>query len=157
MKEQMTGDKGIKITPQTYIDMNEEFERNGDRVRVEVPTQEAINKWLNYKEDIHSRTVEPTDMVAQMWEQHRKKERERDQVQALIYSNGSQECERAESLLNSIDQNVKVFLLGTDFTDPQFRAEFGDEAEYPQISVGLDHRGSLKETLKYMSVTGMFL
>ena len=157
MKEQMTGDKGIKITPQTYIDMNEEFERNGDRVRVEVPTQEAINKWLNYEEDIHSRTVEPVDMVAQMWEQHRKKEKEKDQVQALIYSNGSQECERAESLLNSIDQNVKVFLLGTDFTDPQFRAEFGDEAEYPQISVGLDHRGSLKETLKYMSVTGMFL
>jgi hypothetical protein len=157
MKEQMTGDKGIKITPQTYIDMNKEFEEDGTMVRIEVPTQEAIDKWLNHKEDIHSRTVEPVDMVAQMWEQHRKKEKERDQVQALIYSNGSQECERAESLLNSIDQNVKVFLLGTDFTDPQFRAEFGDEAEYPQISVGLDHRGSLKETLKYMSVTGMFL
>ena len=150
MKEQMTGDKGIKITPQTYIDMNEEFERNGDRVRVEVPTQEAINKWLNYKEDIHSRTVEPVDMVAQMWEEHRKKEKERDQVQALIYSNGSQECERAESLLNSIKEDVRVFNLDTDFTDKEFRAEFGVEAEYPQISIGLNHRGSLKETLQYL-------
>ena len=150
MKEQMTGDKGIKITPQTYIDMNEEFERNGDRVRVEVPTQEAINKWLNYEEDIHSRTVEPVDMVAQMWEEHRKKEKERDQVQALIYSNGSQECERAESLLNSIKEDVRVFNLDTDFTDKEFRAEFGVEAEYPQISIGLNHRGSLKETLQYL-------
>jgi len=150
MKEQMTGDKGIKITPQTYIDMNEEFERNGDRVRVEVPTQEAINKWLNYKEDIHSRTVEPVDMVAQMWEQHRKKEKEKDQVQALIYSNGSQECERAESLLNSIKEDVRVFNLDTDFTDKEFRSEFGAEAEYPQISIGLNHRGSLKETLQYL-------
>jgi len=150
MKEQMTGDKGIKITPQTYIDMNEEFERNGDRVRVEVPTQEAINKWLNYEEDIHSRTVEPVDMVAQMWEQHRKKEKEKDQVQALIYSNGSQECERAESLLNSIKEDVRVFNLDTDFTDKEFRSEFGAEAEYPQISIGLNHRGSLKETLQYL-------
>jgi hypothetical protein len=146
----MTGDKGIKITPQTYIDMNEEFERNGDRVRVEVPTQEAINKWLNYEEDIHSRTVEPVDMVAQMWEQHRKKEKEKDQVQALIYSNGSQECERAESLLNSIKEDVRVFNLDTDFTDKEFRSEFGAEAEYPQISIGLNHRGSLKETLQYL-------
>ena len=28
--------------------MNEEFEQNGDRVRIEVPTQEAIDKWLNH-------------------------------------------------------------------------------------------------------------
>ena len=150
MKEQMTGDKGIKITPQTYIDMNKEFEEEGTMVRIEVPTQEAIDKWLNHKEDIHSRTVEPVDMVAQMWEEHRKKEKERDQVQALIYSNGSQECERAESLLNSIKEDVRVFNLDTDFTDKEFRAEFGIEAEYPQISIGLNHRGSLKETLQYL-------
>ena len=41
----MTGGNVIEITPQTYIDMNEEFERNGDRVRIEVPTQEEIDKW----------------------------------------------------------------------------------------------------------------
>ena len=139
-----------KITPQTYIDMNKEFEEDGTMVRIEVPTQESIDKWLNRKEDIHSRTVEPVDMVAQMWEEHRKKEKERDQVQALIYSNGSQECERAESLLNSIKEDVRVFNLDTDFTDKEFRAEFGVEAEYPQISIGLNHRGSLKETLQYL-------
>ena len=71
-------------------------------------------------------------------------------MQALVYSNDSQECERAESLLNSIGQDVKVFLLGDDFTQNQFNAEFGEDAEYPQISVGLNHRGNLKETLQYL-------
>ena len=82
-------------------------------------------------------------------------------MQPLIYSNGSQECERAESLLKSVQfhecDNPKVFLLGADFSDRQFRAEFGSEAEYPQVAIGLNHRGNLKETLKYMSDTGMFL
>tara|TARA_R100001480_G_scaffold18766_1_gene28258 strand:- start:97 stop:342 length:246 start_codon:yes stop_codon:yes gene_type:complete len=57
-----------KITPQTYIDMNEEFERNGDRVRIEVPTQEAIDKWQNWKDpDMHERCGKTTDMVAELW------------------------------------------------------------------------------------------
>ena len=60
----------IEITPQTYIDMNEEFERNGDGVRIEVPTQEAIDKWKKWKDpDMHKRTVEPKDMVQEMWDE----------------------------------------------------------------------------------------
>jgi len=78
-------------------------------------------------------------------------------IQALVYGNGSQECERAVMVLESCGQDVRQFLLGVDFSDRQFRAEFGSEAEYPQISIGLDHRGTLKETLKYMSQKGMFL
>ena len=70
MKEQMIGGSVIEITPQTYIDMNEEFERNGDRVRIEVPTQEAIDKWKKWKDpDMHKRTVEPKDMVQEMWDE----------------------------------------------------------------------------------------
>jgi len=71
-------------------------------------------------------------------------------MQAIIYSNESQECERAESLLASVKEEVKVYKLNKDFTEKQFCAEFGDKAEYPQISIGLDHRGSLKETLQYL-------
>ena len=71
-------------------------------------------------------------------------------MQALIYSNGSQECERSKMLLNSINEDTKEFLLGVDFSDRQFRAEFGSEAEYPQIAIGLKHRGTLKETLHYL-------
>lgn len=77
--------------------------------------------------------------------------------QALVYSNGSQESERAVMVLEACGQDVRQFLLGVDFSDKQFRAEFGSEAEYPQVSIGLNHRGTLKETLKFMSDTGMFL
>ena len=78
-------------------------------------------------------------------------------MQALIYSNGSQESERAKMVLEACGQQVKEFLLGVDFSDKQFRAEFGSEAEYPQVAIGLNHRGNLKETLKYMSDAGMFV
>ena len=78
-------------------------------------------------------------------------------MQALVYSNGSQESERAKMVLEACGQEVREFLLGVDFSDKQFRAEFGSEAEYPQVAIGLNHRGNLKETLKYMSDTGMFL
>jgi len=78
-------------------------------------------------------------------------------MQALVYSNGGQESERAKQLLESLGQDIREFLLDEDFTDKQFRAEFGKEAEYPQISVGLNHRGSLKETLKFLKEEGMFV
>ena len=77
-------------------------------------------------------------------------------MQALVYGDGSQESERAKMVLEACGQDVKEFILGADFSDRQFRAEFGSEAEYPQVAIGLDHRGSLKETLKYMSDKGMF-
>lgn len=78
-------------------------------------------------------------------------------IEALVYSNGSQESERAKMVLEACGQKVREFLLGVDFSDKQFRAEFGSEAEYPQVAIGLNHRGTLKETLKYMSEQGMFL
>ena len=77
-------------------------------------------------------------------------------IQALVYGDGGQESERAKMVLEACGQDVKEFILGADFSDRQFRAEFGSEAEYPQVAIGLDHRGSLKETLKYMSEKGMF-
>ena len=78
-------------------------------------------------------------------------------IQALIYGNGSQESERAKMVLEACGQDVREFILGADFSDRQFRAEFGNEAEYPQIALGLHHRGTLKETIQYMSNKGMFL
>ena len=72
-------------------------------------------------------------------------------MQAVIYSNGSQECERAGMLLKSIHEDFHEYFLDEDFTDQQFHAEFGSNAEYPQISIGLNHRGGLKETLHYLN------
>jgi|TARA_Y100000289_G_scaffold20657_1_gene19922 hypothetical protein len=58
-----------KITPQTYIDMNEEFVEEGTMVRIEVPTQEQIDKWKEWKEPkMHERTAPTPDMVQDMWD-----------------------------------------------------------------------------------------
>ena len=58
-----------KITPQTYIDMNKEFEEEGTMVRIEVPTQEQIDKWKEWVDPhMHERTVKPRDMAQDMWD-----------------------------------------------------------------------------------------
>ena len=75
---------------------------------------------------------------------------------AVIYSNGSQECERMSMLLKSIGGEFHEYLLGVDFSDRQFRQEFGSEATYPQVAVGSKHIGSMKETLQYMKEMGLF-
>ena len=77
---------------------------------------------------------------------------------AVIYSNGSQECERMSALLENLGQvtDFQKYELGKHFEDHQFRNEFGEEATYPQIAIGLKHIGSMKETLQYMKDTGLF-
>ena len=51
---------------------------------------------------------------------------------------------------------VVVYEKGKHFTEGQFRDEFGDEVEYPMISIGM-FRGTLKETLNYMNEKGMLV
>ena len=47
-------------------------------------------------------------------------------------------CERAASLLKSVHlDEVVVYEKGKHFTEGQFRDEFGDEVEYPMISIGM--------------------
>ena len=80
-----------------------------------------------------------------------------DKLTAVIYSNGSQECERMSMLLRSLGGEFHEYLVDCDFSDRQFRMEFGQEATYPQCSIGSKHVGSMKETLQYMSENGMFV
>ena len=75
----------------------------------------------------------------------------------VIYSNGSQECERMASLLRTLGGEFLEYKLGQHFTQKGFDKEFGEEAEYPQINIGFKHVGGLKETLRYMSDRGMFV
>jgi len=75
----------------------------------------------------------------------------------VIYSDGSQECERIAMLLESLGGEFHEYLLGVDFSDRQFRAEFGKEATYPQCSIGSEHIGSMKETLQFMKEKGVFV
>ena len=76
---------------------------------------------------------------------------------AVIYSNGSQECERMAQLLKSLGGEFLEYKLNHHFTQKGFEAEFGEEATYPQINIGFKHIGDMKETLHYMSEKGMFL
>ncbi len=71
--QKMHNDKKVtefdKITPETYEKMNKEFVEEGTMVRIEVPTQEQIDKWKNWRDpDAHKRTVPPPDMVKDMWD-----------------------------------------------------------------------------------------
>ena len=76
---------------------------------------------------------------------------------AVIYSNGSQECERIAQLLKSIGGEFLEYKLNKHFNQRAFEQEFGEEATYPQVAIGTKHIGSMKETLQYMNNHGMFL
>ena len=57
----------IKITPQTYIDMNKEFEEDDIPFRITVPTQEAIDEWQS-RPSVHFDPPPQIDMVQEMWD-----------------------------------------------------------------------------------------
>ena len=74
---------------------------------------------------------------------------------AVIYSNGSQECERIGMLLKALGGEFHEYLLGEHFNQKAFDAEFGSEATYPQVAYGTQHIGSMKETLHYLCAEGI--
>ena len=76
---------------------------------------------------------------------------------AVIYSNGSQECERMAALLKSLEGEFLEYKLDQHFSQRAFEQEFGSEATYPQVSIGYTHIGSMKEALQYMKDRGMFV
>ena len=79
-------------------------------------------------------------------------------MKAIIYSNGNQECERAAALMDAVHMDdTIVYILNKDFTESQFRDEFGEEASYPMIALGMQHRDTLKETLHFMNNKGMLV
>lgn len=69
-------DNAIKITPETYEEMNKEFEEEGLAFRITVPTQEEIDKWQNTT-PVHQPVRHTVDMVAEMWAEHNRIEEER--------------------------------------------------------------------------------
>ena len=70
-------------------------------------------------------------------------------MQAVIYSNGNLECERAKTVLEKVNFQIQEYKLNQHFSARGFIEEFGEEAEYPQVNVGFRHIGGLKDTLNY--------
>jgi len=66
----------FNITPQTYIDMNKEFEEDGTPFKISIPTQEQIDKHRSQPSS-HVGVVHEHDMVAAMWAEHNRIEEER--------------------------------------------------------------------------------
>ena len=57
----------FKITPQTYIDMNKEFEEEGTAFRISIPTQEEIDKHRSQLAPPY-KAPPAVDMVQEMWD-----------------------------------------------------------------------------------------
>ena len=74
---------------------------------------------------------------------------------AVLYTNGGQESERAAQFLRCLGGEYLEYTLDKDFTHRQFVAEFGEDAEYPQVSIGYQHIGGLKDTLHYFEQRGL--
>jgi hypothetical protein len=74
---------------------------------------------------------------------------------AVIYSNGSQECERIGMLLKALGGEFHEYKLGEHFDQKAFYKEFGAEATYPQVAYGSKHIGSMKETLHFLCAEGI--
>ena len=74
---------------------------------------------------------------------------------AILYTDGNQECDRIRMLLKSLGGEYLEYTLGEHFTEDQFQSEFGQQAEYPQVTIGHKHIGSLKETLHYFQDKGL--
>jgi len=73
----------------------------------------------------------------------------------VIYTNGSQECERVAALLKALGGEYHEYKLDCHFSQRAFEAEFGKGAEYPQVAIGSKHIGSLKEALQYLNDKGV--
>lgn len=73
----------------------------------------------------------------------------------VVYTNGSQECERVKALLKHLGGEYHEYRLNQHFTQRAFETEFGKNAEYPQVAIGSKHIGSLKDTLNYMKTNAL--
>ena len=68
----------------------------------------------------------------------------------VIYTNGSQECERVAELITSLGGKYQEYKLNCHFTQRAFEQEFGEDATYPQVAIGAKHIGHLKDLLQFM-------
>ena len=74
---------------------------------------------------------------------------------AVVYSNGNQESKRAISLLETLNAQILEYQLNGAFTQRGFEAEFGTEAEYPQINIGNNQTICLGDAAQLIASTSV--
>ena len=67
----MTEKKPVRITPEVYQKMEDEFRKDGLAFAITIPTQEEIDRW-QAEIPVPTPPVHDHDMVAEIWEKHRK-------------------------------------------------------------------------------------
>lgn len=87
----------VKITPETYQKMEDEFREEGLAFTITIPTQEAIDKWQNAA-PIPQPVRHNVDMVAEMWNKHREQPEEGPEADRIA---GMDLIKRAGGLLNA--------------------------------------------------------
>tara|TARA_R110002050_G_scaffold7440_3_gene28820 strand:+ start:7134 stop:7370 length:237 start_codon:yes stop_codon:yes gene_type:complete len=75
--DNVTEKKKVDITPEVYQKMQEEFIKDDLAFRITIPTQEEIDRW-QAEIPVPTPPVHNHDMVAEMWEEHRKKELDKE-------------------------------------------------------------------------------
>ena len=77
----------VKITPETYQKMEDEFREEGLAFTITIPTQDQIDDWKSQPPP-HINVVHEVDMVAEMWVKHRKEQMQQilDAAKELDYS-----------------------------------------------------------------------
>tara|TARA_R110001592_G_scaffold80826_3_gene240379 strand:- start:200 stop:421 length:222 start_codon:yes stop_codon:yes gene_type:complete len=69
--------KPVRITPEVYQKMEDEFREDGLAFTITIPTQEEIDRW-QAEIPVPTPVVHDRDMVAEAWEEHRKKELDKE-------------------------------------------------------------------------------
>ena len=99
-----------KITPETYHKMNEEFEEEGLAFRIIVPTQDQIDctEIAEIADALGGKLVHITcvDHTGRDYKRIVIEYEEKKVMDAVIYSNGNQECERAKTLLEKLNFQI---------------------------------------------------
>jgi len=68
-----------------------------------------------------------------------------------VYSkNGCGYCEKLIEFMNKKGINYQKFLLGQDFTTEDFVSKFGTGTTFPQVLVGYEQIGGMKDTVRYL-------
>jgi len=60
----------MSVTPETYDEMNRDYEDKGENFRVTVPDQKTIDKWQDESGTYINVPDEPPDLIAQHWEEY---------------------------------------------------------------------------------------
>jgi glutaredoxin len=59
-------------------------------------------------------------------------------------------CFKVKKVLELTGSTFVIYTLGEDFTEKEFRSQFGEESTFPQVSVGNKHIGGCADTIEYL-------